>query len=1228
MTVASIWSRTRALRYFTSFLVLIPPSCLWAPATVAQTFSYQVLAGSTGGPGSSDGTGAEARFNMPSGLAMDAAGNLYIADSGNHTIRRVSSAGVVTTLAGAAGKAGTTDGVGSSARFSWPTGVAVDSSGVVYVADTGNQTIRKISASGAVTTLAGAAGVRGRNDGQGSAARFDSPTGLAVNRFGELYVADTMNHLIRRVSQTGTVVTVAGGCYEWGGCDGSRDDTGSSARFNGPTALTLDRQEDVLVADTANRSIRRVTPGGVVTTVVERRAGLTYPAGIAVDTSGNTYVTDVYDNTLRRVTSTGHLIVAGFAGFNGSADGTGSLARFYNPTGVVADAAGNLYVSDTKNNTIRRIMPSGAVSTLAGLAAGGAGVVDGTGEIARFDGPVAVAVHQNGTAYVADANSSVIRKVTSAGVVTTLAGHQADTSTWWDGVGPSAAFAFPRGIAVDQNDNIYVADRDNHAIRRISPAGAVLTLAGLPEWKGRADGVGLAARFKRPSEVAADGTGNIYAIETDDSPWRVTRLSEGGAVETVSVPNLPDVRSMCGANPYMYFLGRNEEGILTVVRMSSAGATTVFRDNSYSVWHADKIVKAGSAICLLNYGTGEIWIIESAGSASKVAKIPGFSDAAGNEAGSLLVADATRHVIRKVSPSGSTSVLAGLEGTSGSNDGTGPAARFLRPSGIAVDRAGNAYVSDTGNRTIRKITPEGVVTTIAGTPDYFKRWDGAGAAARFNRPFGLAVDAAENVYVADRENNAIRKITAAGAVSTLSAVVRTPGGIVSDTSGNLYVTETDWNRITKVAPDGSSTILAGGGQYGRESGAADGTGKAALFWSPSGIAVDAQGYVYVADTDNNTIRKISPLGVVTTLAGLAGRAGTTDGTGSAARFTNPVGITVDKAGNVYVGDSYNHLIRKITPAGVVSTVGGSMGLSGNANGTGTSARFSYPHGLAIDPLGRLLVADSGNQVIRVGRPAALMSKQSVAVNVAWRSQYSGASGEAIPLPQSDQFGYFYFSDPNNPEVFVKVLDFGASSPYLVFYAGLTDFEYTVTFTNVSTGKVLSFTKPAGSFAGGADNSGLPHGVARAFLWARDGSSADELKGAQTAVFQKEGSARMPELSSNPSTTADDTTLLLSKSRVSVQTNWRSQYNGSSGTAKAIAQKDEFGFFYFSDANNPEVFVKVLDFGETSPYLLFYAGLTDFEYTVTFKNLRTGQDISFKKEAGSFNGGADNRSLPH
>ncbi|MGI9026924.1 MAG: hypothetical protein ACR2GP_15365 [Burkholderiaceae bacterium] len=659
--------------------------------TVTSRPSVAILAGDIGGPGDRDGTGRAAAFNAPAGLAVDNAGNLYVGDFGNHLLRKVAPTGVVTTVAGSAGVAGSTDGLGGAVRFNFLHAVATDSAGNAYVADSGNNIIRKVTPGGTVTTLAGTAGVVGSADGTGAAASFSFPTGIATDAAGNVYVADFANNTIRKITPAGVVTTLAGTA----GGPGYADGTGPAAKFNMPSGLSTDSAGNVYVADSTNQVIRKITPAGVVTTY------------------------------------------AGVPGTRGAADGAAASASFNDPIALATDAAGNVYVADFTNNTVRKITPSGTVSTVAGTA-GLSGPIDGVGSGARFAGPVA--------------------------------------------------------IAVDASGVVFVADSSNSAIRRIDTNAVVTTFAGSPSLTGAIDATGRDARFTRPRGTATDGAGNVY------------------------------------------------------------------------------------------------------------------------------VADSGNHLIRKVTPGGVTTTLAGLAGTPGTTDGPAATARFNTPIAVAVDASGTVYVADFVNSTIRKITSAGVVSTLAGTAGSRGAVNGTGAAASFNGPIALAVDGVGNVYVADSGNQLIRRITPAGVVSTYAGIAN-------------------------------------------QAGSADGPAGSATFRGPSGVAVDAAGNVYVGDSGNSTIRKIDTTLAVSTIAGSVGNPGSIDGIGTAALLNNPTGVVADTSGNVYVVDSGNGTVRKIT-AGVVTTV---VGVADGRIGILTCAlpgRLAFPFQIAIDAAGTLFVTGA-NGVLRL-----------------------------------------------------------------------------------------------------------------------------------------------------------------------------------------------------------------------------------------------------------------------
>ena len=306
--------------------------------------------------------------------------------------------------------------------------------------------------------------------------------------------------------------------------------------------------------------------------------------------------------------------------------------------------------------------------------------------------------------------------------------------------------------------------------------------------------------------------------------------------------------------------------------------------------------------------------------------------------GVLYVGDATTNTVQKVAANGTVSKWVGAAGSAGSIDGTGTAALFNQPGGVVVLASGVAFVADTANSTIRRIAVDGAVTTFAGSASARGNANGTGSGATFSNPIGIAADAAGNLFVADTGNHTIRKITPAGAVTTFA------GG-----AGAL--------------------------------GTSDGTGTAARFNAPAGVAVDGAGNVFVADTTNNTIRKITPAGVVTTLAGLAGVSGATDGTGAAALFNHPAGIAADAGGFVYVADTGNSAIRRISPVGAVTTLAGLATIAGLQDGTGGGAWFNQPKGLALDNVGNLFVADTGNAALRKVSSSGIVTTLSVAAEI-------------------------------------------------------------------------------------------------------------------------------------------------------------------------------------------------------------------------------------------------------
>jgi NHL repeat-containing protein len=602
--------------------------------------------------------------------------------------------------------------------------------------------------------------------------------------------------------------------------------------------------------------------------------------------------------------------LAGAAPTTGSTDETGTAARFNAPGGIATDGT-NLFVADSQNHTIRKVViATREVTTVAGTA-GSSGSADNTGAAARFNWPVGIAT-DGSNLYVTDSNNHTIRRVVIAtGEVTTIAGT-AGSSGSADGTGAAARFYNPYGIVLVGAD-LLVTDRNNHTIRKVVIAtGEVTTFVGTALSAGSANGTGATARFNTPSGIATDGT-DLYVADYFNDTIRKVVIATG------------DVTTVAGSAGLIGFA----DGIGAAARFTFPGGITM-------------------------------------------------------DASNLFVTDSYNFTVRKVViATGAVSTIAGTVGWGGTADGTGAAAMFTSPNGITTDGT-SLFVTETIG-TIRKILlSTGEVTTFAGTAGSPGYVDGVGAVARFYQPSYVTTDGA-NLYVVERNNNAIRKIViATGVVTTaFGGIGNNVNGITTD-GKNLFLTEATTIRkvvletgvVTTIAggfvgsangitTDGKSLFVTDGGHTIRRFVIATGevTTVAAGFDRPYGITTDGTN-LFVADTFVHAIRKVViATGEVTTIAGTAGSSGSADGPGATAKFNTPYGITTDGT-NLFVADTGNQTLRRVVIAtGEVTTIAGTAGSSGSANGTGTAARFYQPMGITTDG-GKLFVAEQGNQMIR------------------------------------------------------------------------------------------------------------------------------------------------------------------------------------------------------------------------------------------------------------------------
>jgi trimeric autotransporter adhesin len=507
--------------------------------TVAGTGTY-----GTGGDG---GLATSAQLSNPFGIAVDASGNIYIADTDDHRIRMVTeSTGIITTVAGsrdlAEGYSGD-GGLATSARLSDPYDIALDASGNIYIADSSNNCIRMVAKStGIITTVAGT-GISGNGGDSGPAtkAQLSTPSGVAVDALGNIYIADSYDHRIRMVTkETGLMSTVPGSGYH--GYGNSRVEAQSvSAQFNGLHGVAVDSLGNIYIADTYDHRIRKVVKinGGITTVAGTGKSGYSGdggqallaqfygPHGVAVDASGNIYIADTYDNRIRMVTKSTGIIttVAGTGVDVYSGDrGQATSAQLSNPHGIAVDASGNIYIADSYDHRIRMVtVNSEIITTIAGTGVSGYSGDGGQATSSQLSNSSDVAVDASGNIYLADSSNSCIRIVKSSGVITTIAGSGVHGYSGDGGQATSAQLSDPHGVAVDVLGNIFIADSSNSCIRMVTKStGIITTVAGTGVSGYSGDGgQATSSQLSKPNDIAVDLSGNIYIADTYDNRIRM-----------------------------------------------------------------------------------------------------------------------------------------------------------------------------------------------------------------------------------------------------------------------------------------------------------------------------------------------------------------------------------------------------------------------------------------------------------------------------------------------------------------------------------------------------------------------------------------------------------------------------------------------------------------------------------------------------------------------------------
>jgi sugar lactone lactonase YvrE len=1071
------------------------------------------------GPAGDGGQALAAQLCHPTGMSFDSAGNLYFADVFNGRVREITPAGVISTVAG--GGPGCTDPcAATSATLNQPNSVAVDASGNVFIADTYDQKVREVNhLSGQISTLAGT-GVPGYNgDSQAAtAAQLYLPYGVAVDSSGNVYIADFVNQRVREVDHLShNISTVAGtGIGGFSGDGGP----GTSAMLSNPISVAVDASGNLFILDSNNFRVRRLSggtistyaggPGPACPTTIAVGIGdglpancatLSYSQQISLDAAGRLFIVANGNSRLRVVSTDGY--ISTIAGCTWGSDpncpfafADGAIATNANigAISVAVDSSDNTFIGN--NSHIYRVQvpvaPSAptAVSAVAGDASATitwvAPASSGGNQVYRytvtpFRGltpltavqvtglplPTSTTINvANGASYTFQVTASnafaMSAPSTSNAVVPAVAapGH-INTHAGSPGAGPARSLGqFPLSLAANGTD-VYVGDFANPVVRDVNViSGQEIPFAGNDAYGYSGDGgAATAASINGAGAIAHCASGITYIADTYN--FVVREIDAAGRITTVA-----------GTGVYGY---SGDGGLATSATLSRVFAIGCRGAGGFYIVDSDngavRIVDSGGIITTFVYGfsfptglTGglgpsdliyvadggfdnAVWYVDPF-NAYPIAGQPGHVGNSGDgghatsallsdprglalTGHSLYIADSGNHRIR-VFDLGSLQINAfagtGTAGFSG-DGGLASLAMLNQPIGLAFDGGNLLYVADTQNFRVRAINMSTLaINTIAGNGTLSWSGDGGLASqAQLGNPYAIAVDAAGNQYVADNQNSAVRKIDRSGIITTVAgtgvagfsgnpgpatnAMLNSPQGVAVDTAGDLFISDAGNQQVRKVDAGGTITTIAGTGIafYSGDKG----PGTSATLNFPRGLALDSAGNLYIADAVNNRVRVLTPAGTIDTFAGngTAGFGGDT-GPATSAKLNLPSGVAVDASDNVYISDSNNNRVRKVDHVTHIITTVAGFGVAGELN---------FPFGLAFDPAGNLFIADTKNNRVRV------MDKNGVVTTVVGAcgalAGFSGDGGLAslahVYFPfgvATDASGDLFIADVNNNRV--------------------------------------------------------------------------------------------------------------------------------------------------------------------------------------------------------------------
>ncbi len=665
-------------------------------------------------------------------------------------------------------------------------GVAVTSSGTVYIADPINSVVEEVTPSGQLSVIAGRPGVPGSpTAGPAASSDLDQPNGVAVDDSGNLYIADTGNDVIERVTPSGTLSIVAGIAGQAGAPTAG---PASASKLYQPQGIALDSSGDLFIADTQNNLVEKVTSGGTLS-IIAGKAGqfgaptpgpasaskLNLPGGVAIDSSGDLYIADTDNSLVEEVTSGTLSILAGKVGQPGApTPGPASSSDLWGPSGVAIDASGDLYIADYQNSVVEKVA-GGTLSILAGESSHAGLPTPGAATSSELGNPMALALDGTGALYIADNTNDLIEKVTAGGTLSVIAGNGPLGGAPTPGPAASSALGSPVDVATDAAGDLYIADAGNNVVEKITPSGTLSILAGDGQAGPPTPGPATSSGLSDPTAVAVDNQGNLYIADPLDDV--VEKVTPGGTLSIIA--------GQVGQT------GPPTPGPATSSDMQPFG--------------------------LAVDGSGDVYIADD-----------------------IETLTATAAYVLEVTPSGTLSIVAGSGLIGSPTAGPATSSEFSFPEGLAVDGAGNLYISDVYANVVAKVTPSGTLSIVAGNGQMGAPLPGPATSSPLNNPAGIAVDG----------------------------------------SGDLFIANTGSNDVLSVSPSETLSILAGSGNIGPPT---PGPASASALDSPLGVAADANGNVYIADATNDDLEEVfsgitTPTTGTTTQATTGATTGTTTGT--------------------------------------------------------------------------------------------------------------------------------------------------------------------------------------------------------------------------------------------------------------------------------------------------------------------------------------------------------------